>query len=301
MTGAGSSATPSRRQTLGVLAACTSSTLGGVALVATRGLMDQTDPATLATLRYGIGAACLLPLALAGRQPWPRGRDAAATALLGVLFFAVFSWLLNAALARITAARGALALSTMPFLTLLVARALGAEALTARKLLGVGVATLGVAVALSGGLAAVPPGAWRGDLLMVAAALCGAVYSVLARPLLRRHPTLTFTALAMLAGSAASGAAALAGGGLAGLAGFGPTAWGAVAFLGLAAGALGLFLWSYALERAGPTSVAVTVTLNPVVALALGVAVLGEPWGARLLVGLAGVVGGVVLVSSGKR
>jgi drug/metabolite transporter (DMT)-like permease len=83
----------------------------------------------------------------------------------------------------------------------------------------------------------------------------------------------------MLAGSAASGALALAGGGLATLAGFGPSAWAAVAFLGVAAGALGLFLWSYGLEHAGPTSVAVTVTLNPVVALALGVALLGEAWG----------------------
>ncbi len=293
---------PSRRQnTAGVLAACASSTLGGAALVATRGLMDATDPATLATLRYGIGAACLVPLALAARLPWPRGRDAVATASLGVLFFAAFSWLLNASLSLTTAARGALALSTMPFLTLLVARAAGAEALTAARLLGVGCATAGVAVALSGDLAGTPPGAWRGDLVMVAAALCGAVYNVLARPYLRRHPTLTFTALAMLAGSAVSGALALTGGGLATLAGFGPPAWAAVAFLGLAAGALGLYLWSYALEHAGPTSVAVTVTLNPVVALALGVAVLGEAWGMRLLIGLAGVVGGVLLVSADRR
>ncbi len=99
---------PSRRQnTAGVLAACASSTLGGAALVATRGLMDATDPATLATLRYGIGAACLVPLALAARLPWPRGRDAVATASLGVLFFAVFSWLLNASLSLTTAARAA--------------------------------------------------------------------------------------------------------------------------------------------------------------------------------------------------
>jgi drug/metabolite transporter (DMT)-like permease len=293
---------PSRRQaTLGVLAACASSSLGGAALVATRGLMDATDPATLATLRYGIGAACLIPLALAARLPWPRGRDAAATALLGVLLFAVFTGLLNAALALTTAARGALALSTMPFLTLLTARALGAESLTAAKLLGVACATAGVATALSGELAGTPPGAWRGDLVMVAAASCGAVYNVLARPYLRRLPTLTFTALAMLAGSAASGAVALAGGGLATLAGFGPAAWAAVAFLGIGAGALGLYLWGYGLEHAGPTSVAVTVTLNPVVALALGVALLGEAWGARLLVGLAGVVGGVLLVSMGRR
>ena len=56
---------------------------------------------------------------------------------LGVLYFALFPILFNASLIFTTAARGSLALSTLPLLTMLVGAALGSEALTARKTAGV--------------------------------------------------------------------------------------------------------------------------------------------------------------------
>ena len=37
---------------------------------------------------------------------------------------------------------------------------------------------------------------------MVGAALCGAIYNVVARPYLKRYPALVFTAFAMLGGTA---------------------------------------------------------------------------------------------------
>jgi drug/metabolite transporter (DMT)-like permease len=77
-------------------------------------------------------------------------------------------------------------LSTLPLLTMLVGAALGSEALTMRKTIGVLVAMSGVALALLSGLATAPDGAWRGDLLMVAAALCMALYSIWSKPLIRR-------------------------------------------------------------------------------------------------------------------
>ena len=54
-------------------------------------------------------------------------------AALGVMFFAVFFVFYNIALAFTTAARGALALSTLPLWTMVVAALLGAEPLTLRK------------------------------------------------------------------------------------------------------------------------------------------------------------------------
>ena len=80
---------------------------------------------------------------------------------LGVLYFALFPILFNASLIFTTAARGALALSTLPLLTMVVGALLGSEALTMRKSIGVVIATLGVALALLSGLASAPraPGA----------------------------------------------------------------------------------------------------------------------------------------------
>src|SRR5215218_8005539 len=156
----------------GVLAAVLSSALGGTSIGATRYLVSAIDPLAIGSFRFGIGFILLLPVALWQGGRWPVRRDWPAMAGLGVLFFAAFPIFFNASLIFTTAARGALALSTLPLLTMVIGAALGSEALTARKSLGVVIAMLGVALALLSGLTAAPPGAWRGDLLMVAAALC---------------------------------------------------------------------------------------------------------------------------------
>src|SRR4051812_14797636 len=157
---------------LGVLAAVLSSALGGTSIGATRYLVNAIDPLAIGSFRFGIGFLLLLPLALLQGGSFPARRDWPAVAGLGLLFFAVFPLLFNASLISTTAARGALALSTLPLLTMLVGAALGSEPLTARKTAGVLVAISGVSLALLSGLAAAPDGAWRGDLLMIAAALC---------------------------------------------------------------------------------------------------------------------------------
>src|SRR5215213_7826191 len=112
----------------GVLIAVLSSTFGGTAGAVTRYVVGSIDPVTIAAFRFGIGIAVLLPLALALRSALPRGRDWTGVALLGVMFFAVFFVFYNVALAYTTAARGALALSTLPLWTMVVAALLGAEA-----------------------------------------------------------------------------------------------------------------------------------------------------------------------------
>ena len=149
----------------GVAAAVLSSALGGTAAAITRYVIGATDPVTLAAFRFGIGFLLILPIALALRSRWPQGRDWAGVALLGVFFFTLFFVIYNVAMSHTTAARGSLALCTLPLVTMVVAALLGREALTARKTLGVVIAVGGVAIALATGLAGAPAGAWRGDLI----------------------------------------------------------------------------------------------------------------------------------------
>jgi EamA-like transporter family len=52
------------RQSLGVLIAITSSCVGGTAAAVTRYMAENTDPLTLAILRWSIGFLCVLPVAL---------------------------------------------------------------------------------------------------------------------------------------------------------------------------------------------------------------------------------------------
>jgi drug/metabolite transporter (DMT)-like permease len=167
---------------LGVGIAVVSSCLGGTAAAVTRYLVANADPLTLAILRWGIGFLCVLPVALLLRVRWPRRSDWLGIAALGGCFFGLFFILYNIAVSYTTAARASLALSTLPLQTMLVAAVLGVEPLTARKSLGVGIAMLGVFAALASGLAAAPPGAWRGELIMTGAVLCMSFYSVWSRP-----------------------------------------------------------------------------------------------------------------------
>ena len=96
----------------GVAIALASSSFGGGAAVATRFLITGADPLTLATVRFGGGALCILPLALVLRPKWPTRADWPAVAGLGFLFYAVFFVFYNLALSYTTVGRGTLALST---------------------------------------------------------------------------------------------------------------------------------------------------------------------------------------------
>jgi len=107
----------------GVLAAVLSSAIGGTSIGATRFLVGAIDPLAIGAFRFGIGVLLLLPLALLHRGSWPPRRDWPGVAGLGLLFFAAFPILFNASLIFTTAARGALALSTLPLLTMLVGAA----------------------------------------------------------------------------------------------------------------------------------------------------------------------------------
>ena len=288
-------------ETLGVLAAILSSSVGGVTTAVTRYVIGATDPATLAGMRFGLGFLLLLPIALALRSRWPKGRDWLGVALLGILFFAVFFGLFNLALKYTSAARGALAVSTLPVMTMLIASALRVERLSPRKSVGVSIAIAGVAVALVGGLRDAPLGAWRGDAIMVGATLCFALYSIWSRPFIARSSPLGFVTAGMGSGSLVVCLLALTGGGLASTRGFGAGQWTAVAYLAIFGAALTFFLWVFALARTTPTKVTNTITLNPVTASIVATFLVGEPISFALLVGIAAVFTGILVASTERR
>ena len=282
---------------LGVLIAMVSSALGGTAAAVTRYLVGNADPLTLAVLRWGIGFLCVLPVALLLRVRWPMRRDWPAVAALGICFFGLFFILYNIAVSYTTAARASLALSTLPVQTMLIAALLGAEPLTLRKSAGVGVAMLGVFAALASGLSLAPAGAWRGELIMTAAVLCMAVYNVLARPLMQRSSALGFLTVGMGFGAAALTLAGIATDRISVLADFAVPQWIAGVYLGVG-GALAFILWVLALQRATPTQVANTMTLNPIAAALLATQLVDEPITLNLVAGVIAVCLGIWIATT---
>jgi drug/metabolite transporter (DMT)-like permease len=282
----------------GVLIASVSSCLGGTAAAVTRYLVTDADPLTLAILRWGIGFLCLLPVAMMLRAQWPKRSDWLPVAALGIGFFGLFFILYNIAVGYTTAARASLALSTLPLQTMLVGALLGVEPLTRRKSIGVAIAIAGVFAALASGLGSAPAGAWRGELLMMAAGLCMAFYNVWSRPFIRRSSAMGFLTVGMGCGAAALILVGLATNAFATLRGFGAAQWAAGIYLGIGGGALAFILWVLALDRATPTRVANTMTLNPIAAALLASALVGEPITLNLIVGLIAVFAGLWIATT---
>jgi drug/metabolite transporter (DMT)-like permease len=283
---------------LGVAIALVSSCLGGSAAAITRYLAGNTDPITMAILRWAIGFLCVLPAALLLKARWPARSDLPAVAALGFAFFGVFFVLYNIAISYTTAARASLALATLPLHTMLVGALLGIEPLTKRKSIGVGVAVLGVFAALASGLSSAPVGAWRGELIMTGAVLCMAFYNVWSRPFIRRSSALGFLAVGMGTGAAALILVGSLTGSVAVLSHFTTPQWIAGLYLGIAGGALAFILWVLALERASPTRVAATMTVNPLAAGLLATQLVGEPITPNLVLGLVAVFAGIWIATS---
>jgi drug/metabolite transporter (DMT)-like permease len=283
---------------IGVLIALASSCLGGSAAAITRYLVGNADPVTLAILRWGIGFACLLPIALLLKVRWPPRPDWPAVAALGLCFFGLFFVLYNIAIGFTTAARASLALATLPLHTMVVGALLGIEPLTLRKSTGVGVAILGVIAALASGLSAAPPGAWRGELIMTGAVFCMAFYNVWSRPFIRRSSALGFLTVGMGAGAAALILVGALTGSVAVLSSLSTPQWIAGVYLGVGGGALAFILWVMALERATPTRVAATMTVNPLAAGLLAAELVGEPITPNLVLGLVAVFAGIWIATT---
>jgi drug/metabolite transporter (DMT)-like permease len=269
----------------------------GAAMVATRLVVDQAGPASLALLRYCIGVCCLLPAVVLSRSRVRFApRDLVPIALLGITQFGILIALLNYGLRSVPSARAALIFATFPLLTSLVAAVLGRERLTPAKMTGVLLTILGVGLAL--GEKTLSRGAgdpmWLGELAVFASACSGAACSVLYRPYLERYPTLPVSAFAMLASVAFLTPLAAGEGLFTARPDFTPGGWLAVAFIGFSSGG-GYYLWLWALSHAPPTQVTAFLALSPVTAAALGVWLLGEPVSLPAVLGLVSVGAGLAL------
>jgi len=285
------------RETLALLAAAATGVQVGAALVASRFVIHEIGPASLAFLRYCIAVLCLVPPLLIAERARIAPRDLIAVMTLGIVQFGILIALLNLGLQFISSTRAALLFATFPLMTMIIAALLGRERLTSAKAAGVVLTIVGVGIALGERLfAGTAAGEWIGALLVLAAAFSGAVCSVLYRPYLARYPTLPVGAWAMLASVAFLSVPA----GMEGLytqpPGLTMQDILAVIFIGLSSG-VGYVLWLWALKNTTPTRVTVFLSLSPITAAVLGALILSEPFTPGILVGLVGVAGGLWLAT----
>jgi len=286
----------SRPELLAILAGTVTGVLVGAAMVATRYVIEQTDPASLALLRYSIGTLGLIPPLLLIRRVKFEGRDLLPIALLGIGQFGILIALLNYGLQFIGSGLGALLFATFPIMTMALAAALRLEALTLAKSAGALLTIMGVGLAVSDKAVLPDLSAENslGVIAVLASAFTGALCSVFYRPYLQKYPPLQVSVFAMLASVLFLIVPAGAEGFFLHMPVFTPMGWASVLFIGFCS-SLGYYTWLLALKHATPTRVAMFLALGPVTATALGAAVLGEPVTPLFLAALAAVIAGLWL------
>ncbi len=266
--------------------------IGGFTVVFTRFVIPETDAFTLAHIRYGLAALCLISLSLwQGRKFRVDRRDAPALLLLAICFYGAFPYCFARALADTTAARGALVYATMPLVTMVLGAVFRVEKVTGFKVMAVIFAVSGVWIAVGVDNPASAPNALRGDIIMFIATSISAGYLVFVPRYVAKYDGLAMTGWSMLVGALALAPVAMMfGDPFGGSLDISPMGWLVIFGLALPGGALMLLMFIRGIAYATPIQASVAVGFNPMVAILLGAAVLGESLTWRNLAGFALIV-----------
>jgi len=282
---------------LAVLALVATMTIWGSSFVVTKLVIGEAGPFALTALRFGLGLLVLLPFAY--RSGFRLGLALEPAFLLfGLTGVALVYGLQTLALVFTSAANTALISAGVPAVAAVLARAFLKERIPPARLIGIGLSVLGIG--LVGGTTpsgADPSGsALLGNALMVGAVVAYGAYAVQGRALrgVGGHPAVVATAASFAAGllfliPLAAGEAVLFG-----APALGAQGWIVLAYLGVVASALPIFLWNYALRYVPASAAALYINLVPVVGL-VSALLIGERVGAGQLVGGALAVAGVLL------
>ncbi len=268
----------------------------GLSFVATRVAVQGIPPLTLAFVRFLLASLLLVPLVrrrhgrvrLGAKDRWL----VVAMGLTGVTLAFVFE---NVGLRYTTASHGALLVSLTPLASAVSEAALGRTRLRWRTVAGLLGGLAGVALIVGSPFES--GGSLLGDGLMLATVVCWVVYSFITERLTGSLPNLLVTTRAIVAGTVALAPLAMVELAFEGLRPPTPGEWVAVVYLAVFCSALAYVWWNRTLSVVG---VAVNNSLIygiQMVGVSAGVALLGEPMSARVLVGGVLVVGGVVLAT----
>lgn len=263
------------------------------------------SPATITVGRTLVGAAVLSVVWGLARRRRPcsawagglRGSDVPRLLALGLLGYIGYSLLVSYGEQTVAPGIASLIANSSPVLVTAIAIVVLRTVAPARVWAGVALAFVGTAavalvgsgVAGTGGAGGAVGSGWVGIVMIAAASLSLAWYTVLQQPLLERADPLAVAAAVTVAAAVVS--LPLLPAAVADLAAHGAVRPGAtsgpaptltqallaVVFLGVSATAIGYGTWIVALARLGSAGGSLSLFLIPVVTMALSVTLLGEP------------------------
>ncbi|MGY8999370.1 MAG: DMT family transporter [Rhodospirillales bacterium] len=288
---------------IGFFWASVSTVIGGMTVALTRLIIDQSDPLSLAFLRYGLGGLVVAGILVMTKKP-PKIRDGDWLPIigLGIIMFAAFPYFMAKSLEDTTAARGALLFAAMPLITIFLGAIFKVEKLTVTKSIAVIIAMIGTAIALGENIDEIAPNALTGDAFMFLGMASVSVFNVFSKKYLMHYGNLavmtytlffgviTLFILAIFFGKPFSGSIS-----------FDLEGWFVIILLAVPGGAVMFLTWGRALQMISPTQAAIATGFNPVTAIMLGAWLLSEPVSLRLLCGFALILVAILVSAKSNR
>ena len=262
-------------------------------------ILKELPPLTVVFLRVAIAALILLPLLSAYRIRLPQGVSGW-TPFVAIAFFnnvLPFSLIVTGQ-TYVASGLASILNATTPLFTVMVMAVAGEEQLSARRIAGVVVGLIGVAV-LRGEVVGFQSGQGIGILLCLGGAVSYGVSALLARRLPANSPPLGTATFQMLASTAMMAVVAASVEQPWSLPMPGVSTWLAVIGLAALSTALAYIVFFQIVRRSGATNVMLVTLLIPVTAILLGYLVLGESLSVRELTGSA-VIGSALLLIDGR-
>ncbi|MFS8084863.1 MAG: DMT family transporter [Acidobacteriota bacterium] len=220
------------------------------------------------------------------------------SSLLGVVFN---QWLFVKGLSLTTVINATLLGTTIPIFTLLVSIVLRTDRASLRRVIGISVAAGGVVYLIGPGRADFSSSHWFGDLLIVTNSLCYGAYIAISKDLMTRYSALTVITWIFIVGSIATvplGAVSVS---HVPLAEVSNGVWLAVAYIVVVPTVGAYYLNAWALGRVPPSTVAVYIYLQPLIAFSLAPLLLGEKLSWRTVVAALLIFTGVLIVTRRGR
>ena len=282
---------PSRVAYLAILV---SVVLWGLAPVATRYLVLNADPLGVLGIRFALCSLCYLPVLpwlKLGEIRWSR-RSLGMLAACGVVGVVGYNVPMTLGIRDVHAGFAGILLSTEPLWIALLSVVVLKHRLTKPLAWGLAVAFAGVVTLSVGNGLTVSTSMFGGAALVLLGAFMWGAYSVAVGPLVRRYGALRVSAVTMWIGTVPLLAICAAGMLSTSL---NATGWLILFLYGLGPNLIGMLLWNYGLSRVPGPQAGLLLNLYPVVSVAGGVTLLGEPLTVLTVLGGLVVLAGLLL------
>jgi drug/metabolite transporter (DMT)-like permease len=273
----------------------------GASFIATKIAVGQISPIAVVWLRFAMGIPILMAAVVMRKQfAFPKGQEWLYFALLGFLGISFHQWLQSNGLQTSQATTTAWIVATTPMFIAILGWLTLKEKLTTMQAFGILLSTLGVLVVISKGdfttLAIGQFGA-PGDVLILISSVNWAVFSILSRYGLKRHPSTRMTFWVMTIGWLITSTAFFAQGKTTELALLDTRGWWAMIFLGIFTTGLAYIAWFDALSQLPAAQTGAFLFIEPPTSMIVAAIILSEAITWASLLGGAVILAGVWLVN----